>query len=178
MALLSKIDPRNALFVFEVLYLIKMGSKSGYQVQKAFKDLLGLKVSFGLLYPTLHILLKQGYLTCDTSYSSERFPRKVYSITEKGLEAIENNIKFMKYFVTDGVTPKSVRERIPNPEPEVATIQNVSNDSALELVAVTAAATTTEATSSSLPFSSLTKQIYTVKKKIKQPVTKQKDLLE
>src|SRR5579884_2950582 len=95
-----KIDPRNALFVFEVLYLIKMGSKSGYQVQKAFKDLLGLKVSFGLLYPTLHILLKQGYLTCDTSYSSERFPRKVYSITEKGLEAIENNIKFMKYFVT------------------------------------------------------------------------------
>jgi DNA-binding PadR family transcriptional regulator len=64
---------------------------SGYDVKRLLKSLNWLigSPSFGSLYPSLHALLEDGLATVDIVHSESKPPRKVYSITEAGRQALQ-----------------------------------------------------------------------------------------
>lgn len=74
-----------------ILGLLANQSMSGYDVKRLFgrfRWLIGPS-SFGNIYPALHALLDEGLVTMDVIAGSDRPPRKVYHINERGLEALE-----------------------------------------------------------------------------------------
>jgi DNA-binding PadR family transcriptional regulator len=80
----------RGLFKDLVLYAIaKLGKAHGYAIRKFIKDLIKVYTpSNGILYPTLHELEKEGLLKSFTEKN-----KKVYILTEKGVEYIKNRIE-------------------------------------------------------------------------------------
>jgi DNA-binding PadR family transcriptional regulator len=80
----------RGLFKDLVLYAIaKLGKAHGYAIRKFIKDLIKVYTpSSGILYPTLHELEKEGLLKSFTEKN-----KKVYILTEKGVEYIKNRIE-------------------------------------------------------------------------------------
>ena len=64
---------------------------SGYDIKRFLKNLSWLidVPSFGSLYPSLHALLKDGLVTMEVVVRQDRPPRKIYTITEAGKEALQ-----------------------------------------------------------------------------------------
>jgi PadR family transcriptional regulator AphA len=78
-----------------VLGLLANEPMSGYDVKRLFgrfRWLIGSS-SFGNIYPALHALLEDGLVSVDVIASPDRPPRKVYSINEKGLDALQEWIE-------------------------------------------------------------------------------------
>ena len=63
---------------------------SGYDIKRVLKSLAWLigDPSFGSLYPALHALLHDGLATVEIFPRQDKPPRKVYSITDAGREAL------------------------------------------------------------------------------------------
>lgn len=63
---------------------------SGYDIRRFLKSLSWLidVPSLGSLYPSLHALLDDGLVTMEVVARPDRPPRKIYSITEAGEEAL------------------------------------------------------------------------------------------
>jgi len=80
----------RGLFKDLVLYAIaKLGKAHGYAIRKFIKDSIKVYTpSSGILYPTLHELEKEGLLKSFTEKN-----KKVYILTEKGVEYIKNRIE-------------------------------------------------------------------------------------
>jgi PadR family transcriptional regulator, regulatory protein PadR len=57
----------------------------GYEITQKVKDLTGNKIQLteGALYPTLHALEAEGFLTTETEYIGKRV-RKYYSLSKEG----------------------------------------------------------------------------------------------
>jgi PadR family transcriptional regulator, regulatory protein PadR len=57
----------------------------GYEITQKVKDLTGDKIQLteGALYPTLHALEAEGFLTTETEYIGKRV-RKYYSLSKEG----------------------------------------------------------------------------------------------
>jgi PadR family transcriptional regulator AphA len=74
-----------------VLGLLTKQPMSGYDIKRFLKSLSWLidVPSLGSLYPSLHALLKDGFVTMEVAASQDRPPRKIYSITEAGREALQ-----------------------------------------------------------------------------------------
>ncbi|MFL7791894.1 MAG: PadR family transcriptional regulator [Anaerolineae bacterium] len=74
-----------------VLGLLTKQPMSGYDIKRFLKSLSWLidVPSLGSLYPSLHTLLKDGLVTMEVVASQDRPPRKIYSITEAGREALQ-----------------------------------------------------------------------------------------
>jgi DNA-binding PadR family transcriptional regulator len=73
-----------------VLGLLTRQPMSGYDIKRFLKNLSWLidVPSLGSLYPSLHALLKDGLVTMEAVARQDRPPRKIYTITEAGREAL------------------------------------------------------------------------------------------
>ncbi len=77
-------------FRYFILGLLGEQAMSGYDVRQMMKRLGWLigNPSFGAIYPALHALLEEGQVTVEVISRPDRPPRKLYSITEAGKEAL------------------------------------------------------------------------------------------
>ena len=73
-----------------ILGLLTRQPMSGYDIKRCFEtfDWLIRSPSYGSLYPTLHALLEDGLVTVEVVHSDGKPPRKVYSITGAGRQAL------------------------------------------------------------------------------------------
>ena len=74
-----------------VLGLLTRQPMSGYDIKRFLKNLSWLidVPSLGSLYPSLHALLEDGLVTMEVAARQDRPPRKIYTITEAGKEALQ-----------------------------------------------------------------------------------------
>ena len=72
------------------LGLLTQQPMSGYDIKRFLKGLSWLidVPSLGSLYPCLHALLEDGLVTMEVVARQDRPPRKIYTITEAGEEAL------------------------------------------------------------------------------------------
>jgi DNA-binding PadR family transcriptional regulator len=77
-------------FRFFILGLLGQRPMSGYDIRQTMKRLGWLigSPSFGAIYPALHALLEEGQVTVEVVSRPDRPPRKLYSITEIGKQAL------------------------------------------------------------------------------------------
>jgi PadR family transcriptional regulator PadR len=75
-----------------LLSVLKNGESYGYQIIKRMKLLSGgrLEWSFGMLYPVLHRLEKDGLVASRWKPSEEGRLRKYYRLTPNGLRDLES----------------------------------------------------------------------------------------
>ncbi|MDH5483509.1 MAG: PadR family transcriptional regulator [Candidatus Bathyarchaeota archaeon] len=78
---------RNLLDI-QILRLILAQPMWGYRIKKQFETRFGIKLRHGALYPLLNELEQKGFLTSQMQQQGGR-TRKVYSITEKGVDYVE-----------------------------------------------------------------------------------------
>jgi PadR family transcriptional regulator AphA len=73
-----------------VLGLLTQQPMSGYDIKRFLKSLGWLidSPSFGSLYPALHALLEDGLVTMEVVSNQDRPPRKIYTVTEAGRQAL------------------------------------------------------------------------------------------
>lgn len=73
-----------------ILGLLTRQPMSGYDIKRFLKNLSWLidVPSLGSLYPSLHALLKDSLVTMEVVARQDRPPRKIYTITEAGEEAL------------------------------------------------------------------------------------------
>ena len=71
-----------------ILVLIKAQPLWGYKIKKQIEKNFGIKLRHGALYPMLRMLETKGFVACKIQKKLGRI-RKVYSITEKGLEYLK-----------------------------------------------------------------------------------------
>lgn len=78
-------------FRYFILGLLDRRPMSGYDIKRLLERLKGLLggSSFGNIYPTLHALLKEGWVTVDVLTREDRPPKKVYTITQVGQQALQ-----------------------------------------------------------------------------------------
>ena len=73
-----------------ILGLLNEQSMSGYDIKRFLKGLSWLigSPSYGSIYPALRGLLQDGLLSVEVSSGSDRPPRKIYSITDRGKQEL------------------------------------------------------------------------------------------
>jgi len=73
-----------------ILGLLTQQRMSGYDIKRFLKSLSWLidSPSFGSLYPALHALLEDGLVTMEVAPRQGRPPRKIYTVTEAGRQAL------------------------------------------------------------------------------------------
>jgi PadR family transcriptional regulator AphA len=73
-----------------ILGLLARQPMSGYDIKRFFKSLTWLigSPSFGSIYPALRALLQDDLVTVAVVSRQDKPPRKIYSITETGREAL------------------------------------------------------------------------------------------
>ncbi len=69
-----------------ILSILKEGKNYGYNITQRVKELSGglLEWSDGMLYPVLHRLERDGFITSEWIITDSDRRRKYYSITESG----------------------------------------------------------------------------------------------
>jgi DNA-binding PadR family transcriptional regulator len=75
---------------FGLLGLLNYGSMTGYDLSKAFNDSLSFfwQAKTSQIYKELEGMERNGWLTSEIVYQTEKPNRKVYSITENGRKAL------------------------------------------------------------------------------------------
>ena len=78
-------------FLYFVLGLLEQQPMSGYDIKRLLERLDGLigSSSFGQIYPTLHTLLEEGWVTVNVVTRENRPPKKVYTIVQEGRQALQ-----------------------------------------------------------------------------------------
>jgi PadR family transcriptional regulator PadR len=76
-----------------LLSILRDGESYGYQIIKKMRDLSGghLEWSFGMLYPVLHRLEKDGFVASNWKSSGAGRLRKYYRLTEDGSRELERD---------------------------------------------------------------------------------------
>jgi PadR family transcriptional regulator AphA len=94
-----------------ILGLLTQQPMSGYDVKRFLKSLSWLidSPSFGSLYAALHALLEDGLVTMEVLSRQDKPPRKIYSITERGRQALQ---EWMDRPVAPGVSLKAFVMRL------------------------------------------------------------------
>jgi DNA-binding PadR family transcriptional regulator len=92
---MKKLVPRGFLRS-HILRLLKSGPKHGYEIIKLIERKTSWSPSPGAVYPTLHELMKSGFVTKSTSKNKRRIH---YRLTKKGkllTEKLEKSMNDMK----------------------------------------------------------------------------------
>jgi DNA-binding PadR family transcriptional regulator len=78
-------------FRYFVLGLLGQQPMSGYDIKCLLERLNGLigSSSFGHIYPTLHNLLEEGWVTVNVVTHENRPPKKIYTIKQEGRTALQ-----------------------------------------------------------------------------------------
>ncbi|MEP2772749.1 MAG: PadR family transcriptional regulator [Fulvivirga sp.] len=73
-----------------ILGILKQGNSYGYLIIKKIKEISKgkMKYSDGMLYPVLHRLEKEGFITSNWTVNEGTRPRKYYEITEAGKQEL------------------------------------------------------------------------------------------
>jgi len=90
----SAFKPRGLVRTLILLVLHK-GPTYGYQIMDEIERLTGHRPSAGEIYPFLKRLVEEGYLRV----TEECKRRKVYQLTEKGIELVEDTVERMASIV-------------------------------------------------------------------------------
>ncbi len=71
------------------LGVLSMGDATGYEIRKVFEEAFShfYVAGFGSIYPALSELTREGYATCQNIEQEKRPAKKVYRLTEAGMEA-------------------------------------------------------------------------------------------
>jgi len=75
------------------LGVLSLGDASGYEIRKMFEEgpfAHFHQASFGSIYPALSKLLEDGHVTCTVETQHGRPDKKVYAMTETGLQTFRN----------------------------------------------------------------------------------------
>ena len=92
---MKKLVPRGFLRS-HILRLLKSGPKHGYEIIKLIERETGWSPSPGAVYPTLHELMKSGFVTKPENKNKRRI---YYKLTKKGIlltEKLEKSMSEMK----------------------------------------------------------------------------------
>ena len=78
-----------------ILSILRGGENYGYQIIQRVKELSGGKLEWadGMLYPVLHRLEKDGFVSTSWKLSEEGRRRKYYKITDLGRKELEKEMK-------------------------------------------------------------------------------------
>ncbi len=79
---------RKGMLEFCILNSIRVASLYGYDIVRKLRDIPGLVISEGTIYPILSRLKREGFVCTTIKESSEGPPRKYYELTEKGEEIL------------------------------------------------------------------------------------------
>ena len=76
-----------------LLSVLRDGESYGYEIIKKMRVLSGgrLEWSFGMLYPVLHRLEKDGFISSKWRMSGEGRLRKYYRLAEAGIQELERD---------------------------------------------------------------------------------------
>lgn len=124
-----------------VLGLLAQQPMSGYDIKCCFESFGWLihGPSFGSLYPVLHALQEDGYLTMQVIEGESGLSRKVYTITEAGRQALDKWIdesleteKSLKTFlmhlmVADNLSREALLNHLEQRRSQVADYQTALN---------------------------------------------------
>ncbi len=78
-----------------ILAILKEGENYGYQIIQRVKELSGgnLEWADGMLYPVLHRLEKEGFVSTSWKISSEGRQRKYYKLTTLGKQELNQEME-------------------------------------------------------------------------------------
>jgi DNA-binding PadR family transcriptional regulator len=71
----------------------------GYEIIKKIRREFGVYLGASVVYPLLNEMERMGYV--ESCYRIDRIPRKVYTITEKGLRRLDKQRRDIQSFVFD-----------------------------------------------------------------------------
>ncbi len=89
-----KSQVRKGILEFVILLTLKEKEYYGYELIKTIKDKTSLDVSEGTIYPLLNRLKKDDLISSQWVEFDKGVPRKYYSITGKGREAVKDMKEF------------------------------------------------------------------------------------
>ena len=75
---------RKGLLELVILNMLRDGACHGYQMVQSLKQIEGMKIREGNIYPILARLGTDGMISSETKPSPGGPPRKYYQLTEKG----------------------------------------------------------------------------------------------
>lgn len=84
-----QIQMRKGILDFVILNLLSRGRSHGYEIVQSLKIYSGLTIREGNVYPILQRLLADGLVSSESQPSRDGPPRKYFSITTQGLEALD-----------------------------------------------------------------------------------------
>jgi DNA-binding PadR family transcriptional regulator len=92
---------RHGHLKYLVMLAVKDQPLNGYEIIKAIENKYGRAPGPAVVYPTLQLLVDQGYVN-----SSEHENKKVYALTDKGKKCLEENRERIDQLFTSGGQPK------------------------------------------------------------------------
>jgi PadR family transcriptional regulator AphA len=123
------------------LGILSFGEASGYEIKKEIEDGLFshfIDASFGSIYPALTQLAGEGLVTVRAEEQSGKPDKKVYAITQKGLDGLARSISvvpcrdkykseflfqmLMQRFITADVMRRAIDKQIADLEGDLARI--------------------------------------------------------
>jgi len=88
--------PLARLLPIAILRILKEKPLHGYQIAEELNKLLGYEVARPLVYMTLRRMEEQGLLVSRWEVSEKGPARRIYHVTEEGLEFFSRTIKELK----------------------------------------------------------------------------------
>ncbi len=93
---------RGSLATIIMQLLEREGRMYGYEITQKVREVTNdsLQIKEGALYPALHKLQAQGYLTVEAEKVNNRI-RKYYKLTESGEKETVNMLEDLKQYIQD-----------------------------------------------------------------------------
>ena len=79
---------RKGMLELCILNAISRTSLYGYDIVRRLRDIDGLVISEGTIYPILSRLKREGFVQTTIKESTEGPPRKYYELTDKGRQTL------------------------------------------------------------------------------------------
>ncbi len=80
---------RKGMLEFCILNAIRGISRYGFEIVRILRDIEGLVISEGTIYPILSRMKREGFVQTTIKESTEGPPRKCYELTEKGTQMLD-----------------------------------------------------------------------------------------
>jgi len=85
---------RKGMLELCILNAIRGTSLYGYDIVRKLRDIEGLVISEGTIYPILSRLKREGFVQTTITESTEGPPRKYYELTTKGEKTLSEMNKY------------------------------------------------------------------------------------
>jgi DNA-binding PadR family transcriptional regulator len=89
---------------FYILTILYEGPTHGYDIMTKFQERVGKRISPGLIYPFLSRLEERGLVSVESDMIGEK-ERKIYYLSETGLEFTEKNFRRFAGIISTALEP-------------------------------------------------------------------------